>query len=170
MMPASSTLTSRRPLKGRHVLFAFLTFFAAFASVDAFMIYRALSTFGGVDNANAYRDGLAYNTRIAQGEEQDRAGWNDSVEVLKAPHRIRLTLRDRDGRPLADSTVRATIGRPATNRYDKALPLSTVEPGVFEADVASLEPGSWVVAIEAFQRGEHEKPLYEMRRRVWLGQ
>ncbi len=108
MMAASTTLSSRGPLKGRHVLFAFLGFFAVFASVDIFMIYRALSTFGGVDNVNAYRDGLAYNSRIAQGEQQDKAGWHDSLEVLPAPQRLRLSILNSDGRPVSDAGVHAT--------------------------------------------------------------
>lgn len=168
MMTASPTFAARGTLKGRHVLLAFLGFFAVFASVDIFMMYRALSTFGGVDNVNAYRDGLAYNSRIAQGEQQDKAGWHDSLEVLSAPQRLRLALLDSDGRPVFDAGVHATIGRPATNRFDLELPLRKTEPGVFEADVASLEAGTWVVTVEAFKSGEQQKPFYEMRRRVWL--
>jgi nitrogen fixation protein FixH len=167
-MAATTTISGRGTLKGRHVLFAFLGFFAVFASVDIFMIYRALSTFGGVDNVNAYRDGLAYNSRIAQGEQQDKAGWHDSLELLAAPQRLRLQILNSDGRPVSDAGVHATIGRPATNRFDLELPLRRTEPGVFEADVASLEAGTWVVTVEAFKSGEQQKPFYEMRRRVWL--
>lgn len=168
MMTASPMPASRGTLKGRHVLFAFLGFFAVFAAVDIFMIHRALSTFGGVDNVNAYRDGLAYNSRIAQGEQQNRAGWHDSLEVLSEPQRLRLAILDSDDGPVADGSLHATIGRPATNRFDIELPLRKIEPGVFEADVASLEAGTWVVTVEAFQPGEQQKPFYEMRRRVWL--
>src|SRR4030095_4953152 len=53
-MTASPTLAPRVTLKGRHVLFTLVGFFAVCVAVDGFMIYSALSTFGGVDNVNAY--------------------------------------------------------------------------------------------------------------------
>jgi nitrogen fixation protein FixH len=158
----------RWTLRGRHVLFTLIGFFAVCVAVDGFMIYRALTTFGGVDNVNAYRDGLAYNDRIAQEERQSAAGWRDSVEVLADPQRLRLAILDRDGRSVPGIGVRATIARPATNRFDVPLPLRETAPGVFEANVAAFDPGSWIVSAEAFSPGEETKALYETRRRVWL--
>lgn len=167
-MTASAT-APRWTIKGRHVLFVLLGFFAVCVAVDGFMIYRALSTFGGVDNVNAYRDGIAYNSRIAQEERQSETGWRDSVEVLAEQKRIRVTIADRDGRAASNLNVRAIFSRPATNRFDVALPVRETAPGVFEADVASLEPGSWIVGIRAFHRGEEDRSaVYEMRRRLWL--
>ena len=167
-MTASPTLAASWTLKGRHVLLALVGFFAVCVAVDGYMIYSALSTFGGVDNVNAYRDGLAYNDRIAQEARQSEAGWRDSVEVLADPQRLRLAILDRDGRSVPDIGVRATIARPATNRFDVPLPMRETAPGVFEANVAAFDPGSWVVSAEAFSHGDETKALYETRRRVWL--
>ncbi len=54
-----------RGIRGGHVLGAMLAFFAVIIVADTTLIYKALTTFGGVDNPNAYRQGVAYNQRIA---------------------------------------------------------------------------------------------------------
>ena len=61
-----------RGIRGGHVLAAMLAFFAVIIVADATMIYKALTTFGGVDNPNAYRQGVAYNQRIARDARADR--------------------------------------------------------------------------------------------------
>ena len=45
-------------IRGGHVLAAMLAFFAVIIVADTTLIYRALTTFGGVDNPNAYRQGV----------------------------------------------------------------------------------------------------------------
>lgn len=55
---------------GLWVLWAFLAFFAVFASVDAYFVYKALSTHTGVVVENAYEIGLNYNDIIEKAERQ----------------------------------------------------------------------------------------------------
>lgn len=157
-------------LSGRHVLLSMLAFFGVIIVADAIMIYTALSTFGGVDNANAYRDGLAYNTRIAREERQAALGWHDKVELLSDPSRLRVSLKNPAGAAPAAVRVEATLGRPATNRADTQLRLVEVTPGVFEAPVAdSSGPGTWIATVRAFQADEAAtEPVYQTRRRLWV--
>lgn len=46
---------------GRKFFIILISFFILFASVDAFFIYKALSTHTGVVTENAYEQGLNYN-------------------------------------------------------------------------------------------------------------
>lgn len=54
---------------GWWVLWAFLAFFAVFASVDAYFVYQAISTHTGVVVENPYEVGLNYNEIIEKAEQ-----------------------------------------------------------------------------------------------------
>jgi nitrogen fixation protein FixH len=57
---------------GRKFLFYLVAFFITFATVDAFFVYKAITTSPGVVTENAYEIGLNYNEIIAKSrEEQD---------------------------------------------------------------------------------------------------
>ena len=64
-------------LRGRHVLWAFLGFFATVFVVNGAMIYSAVSTHSGLVANEPYRKGLHYNERIAADERQARLGWTE---------------------------------------------------------------------------------------------
>jgi nitrogen fixation protein FixH len=167
-MSASTEETRRRGITGSHVLWLMLTFFAVIVVADATMIYQALSTFGGVDNPNAYRDGLAYNARIARAERQSLAGWQDTVEAVAATRRLRATLRERNGAAVAGKRVVAEMERPATSRCDLRLAFDEVSTGVYEAALpARIDGGTWVVNLSAFEAGA-SSPAYQTRRRLWI--
>lgn len=55
---------------GRNVFLAFIAFFVIFASVDAFFVYKAISTLPGVVSENAYEIGLNYNKIIAEAKKR----------------------------------------------------------------------------------------------------
>jgi nitrogen fixation protein FixH len=164
----NSFVARGRALNGRHVLFAFVGFFATVFAVDGFMIYQAVSTFGGIDTPDAYRKGLTYNERIARGAEQSREGWGDKTEVLIAPKRLRVALRDRSGGGVTGKTIVVELERPATTRYDLELSLGETAPGVYEAPLpAAVGEGTWIVDVSAFDMGA-SSPAYEARRRLWI--
>lgn len=165
-MPVGASKEARG-LRGSHVLGAMLAFFGVIIVADATMIYKAVTTFGGVDNVNAYRDGLAYNARIVSAERQAKLGWRDTVEILGGPERIRVALTDANGQPLAALRVEALVGRPATIRSDVVLPLAETAPGVFEAVLPESGEGAWIATVRAFQT-DSEEPVYQNRRRLWV--
>ena len=66
----TETVTIKPPKDGKRVLLAFLLFFVVFASVDAFFVYKAISTLPGVVSENAYEIGLHYNKIIAEAEKR----------------------------------------------------------------------------------------------------
>lgn len=57
---------------GRKVLWYFLGFFAVFATVDAFFVYKALSTHSGVVAENSYEIGLHYNELLKEADKREQ--------------------------------------------------------------------------------------------------
>lgn len=169
MTTSAKAKPERGVIRGAHVLWLMLGFFALIITADATMIYNAISTFGGVDNTNAYRDGLAYNQRIARETTQALTGWQDEIEVLHAPPRLRVNLRDRSGAAVTGKRLVATVARPATNRFDLTLPLTELAAGSYEAALPAAHEGSFIVDISAFAAGSlAAEPVYQTRRRLWI--
>lgn len=163
----SSRQPGARTLNGRHVLLALLGFFGVVLAVNVVLIYKAESTFGGVDTDDAYRKGLAYNERIAAAEEQAELGWHGNLDYVRNTRHMRLTLTDTSGGPVPGLTVTAQLQRPVTNRYDQELSLTQTGADTYEADVSGLAPGWWTVDVRA-HHGPENATLYEARRRLWI--
>jgi nitrogen fixation protein FixH len=153
-------------VKGYHVLFGVLSFFATVFAVNGYFLFAALSTHSGVVAQEPYRKGLEYNARIAADERQTELGWHDDVNVT-GDGKVSVTVLDREARPLSGLDISGTIGRPSTVRYDRTFRLAEPERGRYAADVGALEPGNWIIAIEA-RSGEETEPAYRARRRLWL--
>jgi nitrogen fixation protein FixH len=168
MSTMAARVAKTRGLRGGHVLGGMLAFFAVIIVADGTLIYKALTTFGGVDNPNAYRQGVTYNQRIARDAEQTLIGWHDDIEVVRSPERLRVSLRDRAGSAVAGRKVAARISRPATNRFDETLDLAEIAPGQYEAPLPGTHEGSWIVDLSVYDGGASTEPLYQMRRRVWI--
>ncbi len=166
----SSQHTGPRSLNGRHVLLALIGFFVVIFAVNGIMVYKAESTFGGLDTDDAYRKGLAYNERVAAAAAQAKLGWRDTLAYVPETQRLRVALTDPDGAAVSGLTVTAQVQRPATTRFDQELILEQTGPGTYEADAAGLEAGWWTVDVAARRNAaDHENAaLYESRRRVWI--
>ena len=162
--------SEQRGIRGKHVLGAMIAFFAVIVVADATMIYKALTTFGGVDNANAYRDGLSYNDRIERAKRQSTLGWSDTVTLSDDAARLSVTMRAADGKPLGGLRIEARLGRPATVRADMALRLAEAAPGIYEAPVpAPLAEGTWIADVRAIAGSDETAlPDYQTRRRLWV--
>jgi len=167
-MSDRKSATAHTPrLRGWHVLAVFLGFFATVFVVDGFMIYKAVSTFGGIETQDAYRRGLAYNERIAAGAEQERLGWSDELSFVAEGERVRVALADKNGVPVEGVALTASIGRPATDRFDRQLAFTQTGSGTYEAQAADLQPGWWTVELQA-NSAASDAPLFASRQRLWI--
>jgi nitrogen fixation protein FixH len=159
-------------ITGRHVLLALIAFFGAIFAVNGVLLWQALSTHSGLVAHEPYRKGLAYNQRIAADERQEGLAWTPVVEIERRGA-IAVTLSDAEGRPVTGLRLDGTIGRPATMRQDISVRLEERSPGRYVAHMAALEPGAWIVGIEARLEGAGlasagDAPIYRLRRRLWL--
>lgn len=161
-------MTGHGQITGRHVLFAFLGFFAVVFAVNGVFVYFATSTWTGLATDNAYVRGLAYNRVLEAAEAQRALGWNVRFEVAGTGLRaatISAHFSDADGAPLEDLAVNAEFRRPATEGYDHVVALTAVSPGEYGATVDLPLAGNWDVRLAARQ-GETEK--YIVDQRAWI--
>ena len=70
---ANNTEHAQSKKTGRIVLFALIGFFIIFATVDAFFVYKALSTNTGLVAENPYERGLRFNEVIAEAQKKKNA-------------------------------------------------------------------------------------------------
>lgn len=155
-----------RILRGGHVLAMAVAFFGIVFAVNGVFLFAALSTHTGVIANEPYRNGLAYNSRIADGDEQAALGWRETV-ILALDGRLSLHLTDQDGMPVRGLRIEATIGRPSTSRFDKSAVLAEGADGSYAAQFNTREGGGWIVTIEARASGS-DAPKFRSRRRLWL--
>lgn len=154
-------------IRGHHVLLGVLSFFALVFAVNGYFMFAAISTYSGVVADEPYLKGLAYNARIAAGERQIELGWQDGVS-LSNDGRITVTVTDREARPVQGLAISGFIGRPSTVQHDHAFRLTEQERGRYTADIGALEPGNWIIALEARSSADDAEPAYRARRRLWL--
>jgi nitrogen fixation protein FixH len=154
-------------LLGRHVLISLVGFFCLVIAANAAMVYSAISTYSGVVATEPYRKGLHYNERVLAEERQQRLHWQDVITVDRTG-RIAVSLVDADGQGIDGLDVQIVIGRPSTNRHDMKVSLVADAPGHYAATVAPLQPGSWIVAVEARPSAAESDPIFRARRRLWM--
>ena len=71
-------------LTGRHVLIIFLAFFGVVFAVNGVMMRAALTTFSGLEAENPYKEGLAFNRRLADSRAQALRAWSVDATVARA--------------------------------------------------------------------------------------
>lgn len=159
--------TRRSGMRGIHVLAIFVGFFLTVFVVDGYFIYQAVTTFGGIETPDAYKKGVAYNASIAEDEQQSLLGWQDAIEIVGTSRHLRVSLRDRNDQGVAGKRLVATIGRPATDRFDTTVELAEISAGVYEAALPVDADGTWIVDIEAYDAAD--ALAYRARKRLWIG-
>lgn len=160
---------SPRRITGRTVLFILLGFFGVMIAVNGVFTYFAVSTFNGLVTEGSYRKGLEYDRQLAAEAAQERLGWTARLELAARGRELRLELEDEGGRPVSGRLVRARVGRPATDRFDRTVILSETEPGTYTRDIAFPSAGNWIASLEVLEGyGEAKSVVYRMKERLWL--
>jgi nitrogen fixation protein FixH len=131
-----------REITGRHVLIGFLAAFGVVLAANLTMMTYALGGFPGLVSKSPYTEGQRFDAEL----KRERAlGWRIGADY--ADGRLSVGVADADGAAVGGLTVRAVVGRPATDAEDRSLTLRR-EGGAHVAEMA-LAPGLWRVAIEA---------------------
>lgn len=135
--------TTFDPRRGRWIPWTFVGGFAVVIAVNAILVWASISTFTGVTVPRAYERGRGYDQVLAEAARQDALGWASEVQL--ADGRIRVTVHDRDGRPVS-GRLDGVLRRPMTG---EDVPL----------DFRSGSAGAWSAATDAMQRGQWEARL-----------
>lgn len=160
---------AKSSLTGWHALTGFAGFFAVVFLANGVMLYFALATHSGVETADAYRRGLAYNARIADGEAQLARGWKQAVQVERRLGQVEVEMTNADGHGVSGLRLAGVIGRPATGEYDRRLVFRETGRGKYVADAGAMAAGNWILALEALElQREGESAVHRTKRRLWL--
>lgn len=156
-------------LTGWHVLACLTVFFGVMIAANGVFLYYALTTFTGIETADAYRKGVAYNERLEDARQLDKLGWQGSLKAANGG--IEFTLNSSDGKPLRGIRVTGKVGRPATDAFDQTIAFEDAGAGRYLSEPVTLAPGNWIVTVEAHDANANDLPRrYQMKERLWLSQ
>lgn len=140
-----------RPFTGRRFLLVIVAFFAVIFAANGAMTWFALTNFRGVVVNSSFVASQDFNADKARADAQAARGWRATVAAPQgAPV---LSLRDRDGAPLAGLRVTARALRPLDVHLDRDLGLREAGPGDYAA-AEPLPPGQWRIAFAVEGAGE----------------
>ena len=89
--------------------------------------------------------------------------------ALDAAGHVDVKITDARGEPVTGLALSGSIGRPSDARSDAKLSFAEVGRGAYRAAVASAQPGTWMLSVDARPAGNaDEAPLYRIKRRLWL--
>jgi nitrogen fixation protein FixH len=160
--------SAMKQITGRHVLIGLVGFFGVMLIANGIFVYFALTTFGGMDNRNAYQEGLNYNQRIADARKQVALGWTHTVALSGEGH-LELNLRDKAGNAVHGLAVKGEIQRPVGDDAAHPLVFRETGNGVYAAETARLDAGGWIVSLEAAElHSTGPETVYRIKERLWL--
>ncbi len=155
------------PLMGKHMLFLFVAFFGVILAVNGILIYLSLSTWTGLEQEDAYKDGLNYNQTLEARQRQAELGWQNTLSAqFQDNGAVILTTRfvDQGGAPLEGLQVVAELRRPTQEGFDQTLDLLSRGQGEYGARTVLPLAGQWQVRLTA-QRGASE--VFRSESRIW---
>ncbi|MGE3989657.1 FixH family protein [Pseudorhodoplanes sp.] len=156
-----------RKITGTTVLICFIGFFGIVATVNAFMIHAAVTTFAGTETSSAYKAGLAYKQEEAAASAQAALNWLIEGRIARTPSGealLSVGIRDRNRLPVHGIDVSARLAHPLNARLDHDIALARVANGEFRG-VTEAAAGQWTLTLEVMQGGDR---VYRTKSRVVL--
>jgi nitrogen fixation protein FixH len=157
-----------RPITGRFVLIAVVSFFAVVIGVNVIMMRLAITTLPGTEVDSAYSAGLAYQKEIQAAQQQDRRDWKVDAHIERQADgtaRLSVDARAQGGMPLAGLSVFGRLERPIDRRADQGFEMIEEGGGSYLGTAHDVAAGQWDLVIEADRYGQR---LFLSRNRVVL--
>lgn len=154
-------------LTGRGVLIWLFGFFGVIFAMNTYFIVVSSRTFRGEDEQKPYLQGVEFNQTLARRAEQTALGWKATItttRLVRGDVRIEIQIRDRGGRPVAETGLTGELRHPADENRDRSLRFARTAPGIYQGDLAGVSPGVWDVQV--WSRDEHTP--FEAERRLWV--
>lgn len=153
-------MTEAQPARrSRWIPWVFVGGFLVVFTANAIMVWASVSTFTGVTVGRAYERGRGYDQVLAEAARQDALGW--TAEVALADGRLRITTRDREGRPVA-GRLEGVLQRPVTGE-EVVLDLRLDSAGAWSAAAVLPHRGLWEARVTLWGPGER---ALDIRQRV----
>jgi nitrogen fixation protein FixH len=157
-----------RPITGRFVLIAVVSFFAVVIGVNLVMMRLAIGTLPGTEVDSAYSASLAYQKEIQAAHQQDRRDWKVDAHIERQADgttRLNVDAKAQDGLPLTGLSVFGRLERPTDRRADQAFEIMEGGGGSYRGTAHGVAAGQWDLVIEADRDGRR---LFLSRNRVIL--
>lgn len=155
-------------IKGAHVLWVIIGFFAAIFLANGIFIALALGTFPGQVVEKPYESGLKFNDVLKAKTEQAALGWSADIEraaIANGEAEIAIRFRTATGANLHGLTVVGELRRPASDGGDRALSFVEDAEGAYKVRAETIGEGVWdLTANAAAATGER----FTLKRRLIL--
>jgi len=164
----SASAPTVRPLTGRFVLIAVVSFFAVVIGVNVVMMRLAITTLPGTEVDSAYSASLAYQREILAAHQQNARDWKVNAHIERKPDgfaALTIDARDRSGAPLTGLAIFARLQRPVDRRADRVIEIAESGGGSYRGAAQSVAAGQWDLAIEADTDG---KRMFLSKNRIVL--
>jgi nitrogen fixation protein FixH len=155
------------PARGQWIPWLLVPFFGIVFSVNAVMVWIAITTWTGLETTGAYRLGIDYNRTLEAAKAQAALGWQVDLALARAaPGRalVELSLADREGEAIGAAAVTAAFVRPTHAGHDRKVALPHGGEGHYRAEVELPLPGQWDVRLEA----RNGTKVYRLHERFFL--
>lgn len=138
------------PRRSAWIPWVFVGAFLLVIAVNGVMVWASVSTFTGVTVGRAYERGRGYDQVLAEAARQDALGWISELRL--ADGHLRVTVRDREGRPVA-GRIAGVMQRPVTGQ-DIALDFAPDGAGAWTATADLPHRGLWEARLTLSGPGE----------------
>jgi nitrogen fixation protein FixH len=149
----------------RHLWLVYPIAFVAVLIANGALVYFALSSWPGLAYDNAFERGRKYNQVLREEDRESKLGWRLDAKYEAVGERVgtlKLRVADRDGAPLTDVALTATLVRPLGGATpDRALELRAQAPGLYAATIEVTASGQWELRLTAVDStGERAHETY----------
>lgn len=150
-------MKASKGLRGVHVLWMVIGFFALIIGTDTYFIISAVNTFPGEQVRNSYVLGLDYNREIEERSKQADLGWTVEAGVVR-DGRTALVVRfaDKAQSPVTGLRVNASYFIVAGGREEHSVTLDEGDPGEYRAYLEDAHAGRAEFTITAAQTGDEK--------------
>lgn len=155
------------PERGKWIPLLFFAMFGVIISVNAVMVYFAVTSWTGLSTTESFERGRTYNTELARAEAQAALGWRSNLEVgspAESVLRIEFSLSDAGGAALNGALVHAEIRRPTVYGHDVLVDLTPIGNGRYVHEQEVPLAGNWDVRLFA----EHVDGEYRISKRAFV--
>jgi nitrogen fixation protein FixH len=148
---------------------AWVAMVAIFFTMNAIMVYLAITKNPGLVVDNFYERGQDYEKNMLKRQARD-PGWK---MVVTLPKKIavdeevpcQFSVMDKEGVPIEPDAVTFHAYRPSDAKQDFNLPMRKVGPGLYETEVRFPLLGAWDTLVSV-KHGEDE---YNTAKRIGVG-
>ncbi|MDX2145944.1 MAG: FixH family protein [Planctomycetota bacterium] len=138
---------------GRFWPFLILSLIGLNFAVVGYTVYAATKHGGAGVEPSYDLKGLEWDRERAQHAANAKLGWTFSVALSEARDAMSLELRDVEGKPVTEGSLRVVAFRSARAGERATLSLVEGDPGTYGAALDCRAKGLWVFRLEARAQG-----------------